>query len=313
MARARARARARRGLLPAASLRNKEMSAAHSDDEVLAVIEAAARAAGALIVASSGRIAVEATKATVQDLVTRADKDAQDLIERAVRAAFPSAAFLGEESVGAGSVASAAALARALEPCSELLFIVDPIDGTANFVHGVPFSCVSIGVARRNELAVAAIFEPYRGEMFTATRGRGALLNGATRLAVSPAPDFRSAMLAYGLGSSPRVAAVMLRAIGAVQEGSRGQRSLGSAALQLAYVAAGRFEAFWECDLSAWDVAAGALLVAEAGGRVGDTRGAPFTLRTRDIVASNGAPDVHDSLLACIKAAGADSASAGAT
>ena len=280
-----------------------------SDEQVLAVIAAAARRAGAVIRASSGRIAVEATKATVQDLVTRADKEAQDLIERAVREAFPGAAFLGEESVGAGSAASAEALERALAPASELLFVVDPIDGTANFVHGVPFSCVSIGVARRNELAVACIYEPYRDELFTAMKGRGAFLNGAARLAVSPEPDFQRAMLAYGLGSSPRVAAVMLRAVGAVQEGSRGQRSLGSAALHLAYVAAGRFTAFWECDLSSWDVAAGALLVAEAGGRVGDTRGAAFTLRTRDIVASNGAEGVHGALLKCIAAAGADSAS----
>jgi myo-inositol-1(or 4)-monophosphatase len=286
-------------------------AASPSDDEVLAVIVAAARAAGAIIRASSGRIAVEATKATVQDLVTKADKECQDLIERAVLAAFPAAAFLGEESVGAGSAASAAALERALAPRSELLFVVDPIDGTANFVHGVPFSCVSIGVARCNELAVACIYEPYRDELFTAVRGRGASLNGA-RMAVSPEPDFSRAMLAYGLGSSPRVAAVMLRAVGAVQEGSRGQRSLGSAALHLAYVAAGRFTAFWETDLSSWDVAAGALLVAEAGGRVGDTRGKPFTLRTRDIVASNGAEGVHGGLLKCIAAAKADNANAAA-
>jgi len=283
-----------------------------TDDEVLAVIVAAARKAGAVVVASSGRIAVEATKATVQDLVTRADKDCQDLIEGAVRAAFPGAAFLGEESVGAGSAASAAALERALEPASDLLFIVDPIDGTANFVHGVPFSCVSIGVARRNELAVACIYEPYRDELFTAVRGRGALLNGAP-ISASKEPSFARAMLAYGLGSSPRVAHVMLRAIGAVQEGSRGQRSLGSAALQLAYVAAGRFDAFFEVDLSSWDVAAGALLVAEAGGRMTDTRGAPFTLRTRDTLASNGAEGVHGGLLRCIADAKADCAPAAQT
>ena len=278
-----------------------------SDDEVLAVISAAARQAGALIRASSGRIAVAATKATAMDLVTAADKECQDMIERAVLAAFPSAAFLGEESVAAGSAASAAALEALLEPPRELLVIVDPIDGTSNFVHGIPFSCVSIGVARRNELAVACVYEPYRDELFTAVRGRGASLNGA-RMAVSPEPDFSRALLAYGLGSSPRVAAVMLRAVAAVQTGSRGQRSLGSAALHLAYVSCGRFTAFWETDLSSWDVSAGALLVQEAGGRVGDTRGAPFTLRTRDIVASNGAEGVHGGLLACIREAHAESA-----
>jgi len=283
-------------------------------ESVLEVCVGAAREAGAIIRAQSGRIAVQATKATSADLVTEADKACQDLIEARIRARFPGAAFLGEESVAAGSTASAAALEAALEPSHDLLFIIDPIDGTTNFVCGIPFSCVSIGVARRNELLVACIYEPYRDELFSAVRGRGAFLRAGAaeplRLAVSPEPDLRKCVLGYGLGSSSRVAAVMLRGIGQLEPLTRGQRSLGSAALQLAYVAAGRLGAFYEVDLSSWDLSAGALLVAEAGGRVTDTRGDPFSLRVRDVLASNGAAEAHAGIVSALAAAGADRAPA---
>lgn len=143
--------------------------------------------------------------------------------------------------------------------------------------------------------------------MFTAIRGCGAFLNGTTRLRVSPEPALGSALFAYGLHSTRRVCRVMVTGLGAMSEVTRGCRSLGSAAAHLAYVAAGRFTGFWELDLSSWDLAAGALLVKEAGGVVTDTRGAPYSLLTRDCLATNGAPDVHGGALKALAAAKAES------
>jgi myo-inositol-1(or 4)-monophosphatase len=136
-------------------------------------------------------------------------------------------------------------------------------------------------------------------------RGQGARLNGAP-IRVSPEADMRRALWAYGLHNTLDVAHVMLKGVRALVDASRGARSFGSAATHLAYVAAGRFTGFTELDLSSWDLAAGSLLVEEAGGRVTDTRGGPFSLLVRDVLASNGASAVHDGALAALAAAGAD-------
>lgn len=169
----------------------------------------------------------------------------------------------------------------------------------------MPFSCVSIGVAHRGTVVVGVVFEPYRNELFTAVRGRGARLNGAA-LAVSADGALSRAFFSYGLNTSRAIAHAMLDGVRAITDVSRGARCLGSAALHLAYVAAGRFTGFWELGLSAWDIAAGSLLVTEAGGAVTDTRGAPYSLLTRDVLATNGAPAVHDGVLAALAAAHAD-------
>jgi myo-inositol-1(or 4)-monophosphatase len=264
----------------------------------------AARQAGALIRARAGNVDVAATKASSMDLVTVVDKECQTVIQGAFADAHPEVSFLGEESVPAGSEASASAIADyASRP--GFLAIVDPIDGTTNFVHSIPFSAVSIGVAYNGIVVVGVIYEPYRDEMFTAIRGQGAFLNGSTRLHVSTETSMGSALFAYGLHNTKHVCQVMIKGLSSMSDVTRGCRSLGSAATHLAYVAAGRFTGFWELDLSSWDLAAGSLLVQEAGGIVTDTRGAPYTLQTRDCLATNGAP-IHDGALAALVAVHAD-------
>ena len=167
-------------------------------ERVLEVAISAARAAGAHILKNSGRIHVKDTKADYKDLVTQTDSECQDIILLAVRAAFgDSHSFLGEEDVPPGKEsASLAILEKISQPCP--LWIVDPIDGTTNFVAGLPLSCVSIGVAEAGTVNVAVIYDPYRDEIFTAIRGQGAKLNGEA-LAVIKLTDIRQALFGWGL------------------------------------------------------------------------------------------------------------------
>jgi myo-inositol-1(or 4)-monophosphatase len=276
---------------------------------ILAVAVSCAREAGGLIRAACGSASVDHTKSNPRDLVTVVDVACQGVIERAVAAAFPSHTVLGEEAVAPGSSASAAALAAALQVSgggSGWLWVCDPLDGTTNFCHGLPLSVVSIGVAHRGVVHVAAIFNPYRDELFTAIRGRGAHLNGAP-LRVAATADLGAALFSVGFHSDERVGATMMRGAAALLPRVRGVRNLGSAALHLAYVAAGRLSGFWELDLNAWDLAAGCLLITEAGGRVADMRGCPYALAVRDIFATCGAPGVHEAGLAVLAAADAAS------
>ena len=281
-----------------------------TDEELLAVALEAARVAGGIILraaqstpggtSSPGASAVS-EKSSHTDLVTVTDKQCQEAIQAIISGAFPAHAFLGEEDVPAGVAAAAAAIAaRAASP---FLWCVDPIDGTTHFVAGLPLCCVSIACAREGRVHAAVVYEPSRGEAFTALRGRGAALNGAP-MRVSGAPSLKSAVVAFGgLGRVPAVAAPSLRGIAALSGRARALRGLGSAALHLAYVAAGRLEACFDMSLSVWDTAAGALLVEEAGGRITNFAGAEFQLQTRDTLASNGA--VHEELRALLSEAGA--------
>ena len=260
---------------------------------VLSVAEAAAREAAAVVAAKVGADVIK-SKASRGDLLTAVDGEVQRLIEGRVRAAFPRHAFLGEESVGAGPEASAAALRAAVGAVdSEWLWIVDPIDGTTNFVQGLPLVGVSIGVARRIagtwDLAVGVIADPFAGELFAATAGGGATLDGAPIRVGSE--ELVDAVVATGFAPTPRSLAPMLRGAAAVGARARALRVLGSAAIMLAWVACGRLSAYFEADLNAWDTAAGALLVREAGGKVSALDdGAPaFDLATRAVLASNAA------------------------
>lgn len=282
--------------------------ASPSAEDLLAIRDLAvslAESAGALILSHSGRrTQVKGTKSGHQDLVTEVDLACQRIIEAGIAARFPSHVVLGEESVAAGAAASTAALAAVA--ASEWLWVIDPLDGTTMFAQDLALSTVSIGVAWRGTVVVGVIHNPYRAETFAATQGGGAWLNGSMRLAVSSAQSMPEALWSYGLGNNPRTAHAMLRGVGAVLDASRGARSLGSAALHLASVAAGRFEGFFELDLASWDVCAGALLVQEAGGRATDMRGGEYTLATRDIYVTCGAPGVHEEGLRCLREAQAD-------
>ena len=187
----------------------------------------------------------------------------------------------------------------------EFRWYVDPLDGTTNFAHGFPQFCVSLGLeqGRRESkpdqdgtLVAAVIYDPMRDELFTAERGQGAWLNGKP-MRVSHTPELAEALLATGFPSRKRHDSPNVHFYQEFTLRSHGVRRAGSAALDLAYVAAGRLEAFWEFNLNPWDTAAGVLLVEEAGGLVTDFSGGNFRLDSREVLASNGV--IHNELVAC--------------
>ncbi|TCZ77685.1 inositol monophosphatase [Paenibacillus albiflavus] len=232
-------------------------------------------------------------KTSTSDLVTEVDKGTETLIRNLIKTHFPTHAILGEEGVGAGSTASAKALQEMIQ--EEYLWIIDPIDGTTNFVHGFPFFCVSIALAHRGEVIVGVVYDPMLDEMFVAEKGKGAYVKGHTTH-VSGEKELSHALVATGFPvdhtvNLPRNMAEISQLVAKV----RNIRSGGSAALHLAYVAAGRLSGFWEHGLSAWDIAAGSLLVQESGGVVTDTEGKPFTLAVRNVIATNG--HIHKAMI----------------
>jgi myo-inositol-1(or 4)-monophosphatase len=223
------------------------------------------------------------------DLVTAADLESQRLILASLRRAFPGDDFKAEED--------AARLTGA-----ERLWLIDPLDGTANYAHGYPVSCVSIGLLRRGKPELGGVFDPFRGELFLAERGKGAALNGR-RLRVSRARRVADSLLitgfAYDRAERPDFYLARFKAF---LTRSHDVRRSGSAALDLAWIAAGRADGFWEFGLNPWDVAAGWLLVEEAGGRVTDFDGKawrdPAALGARTL-ATNGR--VHAEMLRVLK------------
>ena len=239
------------------------------------------------------------TKANARDLLTEVDPEVQRIIESSVADAFPTHGFLGEESVPGGWEAGSAAIARLLDTGPDWLWVVDPIDGTTNFVHGMPLSAISIGVAYKGELQVGVIMDPFAGEIFSACLGGGAHCNFAP-MRVGEERTGEEAVVVTGYGATAESADAMLKGMKALTDlPVRSVRMLGSAAIMLAWVAAGRLTAYFECDLNAWDTAAGALLVREAGGKMTDlVTGDDYDLKTRAIVASNGA--THDELRKCL-------------
>lgn len=224
------------------------------------------------------------------DLVTVADRTVEKLIRARLGETFPEHGIYGEEG-------TRDRLERALR------WYVDPLDGTTNFAHGFPQFCVSMGLEQRaagmkadedGTLMAAVIYDPLRDELFAAERGRGARLNGKP-LRVSRTPELGEALVATGFPSRKRHDSPNIHFYQEFTLRSHGVRRAGSAALDLAYVAAGRMDAFWEFNLNPWDTAAGILLVEEAGGRVTDFSGNHFRLDSREILASNGL--IHEELL----------------
>lgn len=231
-------------------------------------------------------------KYSSHDLVTEVDKGSEKLIRKLILTHFPDHSFLGEEGVNPGP----AAAAKALQEVSgeEYVWIVDPVDGTTNFVHGFPFFTVSIALAHKGEVIVGVVYDPLRDELFVAEKGKGAYVRGK-KLTVSTELKLTESLIASGFPADHQLSLpANLKGIQAIAPKVRNIRVAGSAALHLAYVAAGRLSGFWELGLSAWDIAAGSLLVQEAGGQVTDTAGNPFTLAVRNVLASNG--HIHDEL-----------------
>ena len=217
----------------------------------------------------------------IVDPVTAADREAEAAIVEALGTHRGSDAIMAEE--GGGTIGA------------DRIWIIDPLDGTVNFVHGVPHVAVSIALFEARKPLVGVIHDVYRGDVYAAGRGTGATLNGKP-ISVSSTPDLGAGLIAPGFPydrreRADRYAADVAKALREV----RGLRRMGAAALDLAYVAAGRFDGYWERNLAPWDVAAGVLLVIEAGGRVTDLSGAEFGIDGFDsILATNGA--IHDRL-----------------
>lgn len=222
------------------------------------------------------------------DLVTVADKTAEDAINRIILETYGDHQILGEESGLTGKV-----------PASGYKWLVDPLDGTTNFAHGVPLFSVSIAVEKDGELVAAGVFNPYIKEKFLAEKGGGATFNG-DKIRVSEKSRLSEALLISGFPYDRRERmAHYLKAWDLMLMKGQGMLRLGSAAIDLCYVACGRVEGYWEENLQPWDTAAGTLIVREAGGRVSDFEGKEFGIYDRRLFASNGV--VHEECLAVLR------------
>ena len=236
----------------------------------------AAREAGQYLKENVGRArAIETKKGEERNLVSEIDKGSEARIISLIKSRYPGHDILAEESGGAATSGT-------------YRWIIDPLDGTTNFLHGVPIFCVSIGVEYNGEIVAGVVYDPNLDELFTAERGGGAFLNGR-RLSVSSTGEMIRSLLVtgfpYDIAQNPHHAVEHFRNF---LMAASGIRRLGSAALDLCYVAAGRFDGYWEVHLQPWDMAAGKLLVEEAGGRTTDFTGAPARVHGKQIVASNG-------------------------
>lgn len=252
----------------------------------------AALRAGQIIVRAFDRVdTLTVEQKRKNDLVSEVDRNAEAAIIDILHKAYPSHGILAEES---GVV---------FEDRGDGTWIIDPLDGTLNFLHGIPHFAVSIAFQHRGQLEHGVIVDPIRNEEFIASRGQGARLNGK-RVRVTDTRTLQHAVLATGIppGEVERGLEGYLRTFAAFTGTARSVRRAGSAALDLAYVAAGRFDGFWEPGLSAWDIAAGALMVIEAGGLVSDLSGGGRWLESGNVLAAN--PRIHRAMREVIRAPG---------
>jgi len=234
----------------------------------------AAREAGSVLMREFDRPRKITYKGEV-DIVTEADRRSEAAIVTRLRTNFPKHNVVAEEGGGHQSE-------------SAFRWYVDPLDGTTNFAHGYPCFCVSIGLVEKDDLVAGVVYNPVDGELFTAVKGEGAYLN-QKRIQVSTVPTLGTGLLATGFPSFKRAENPNIEYYWQFTLASHGVRRDGSAALDLAYVACGRFDGFWEFGLKPWDTAAGILLVREAGGRVTDFAGRPYAPGGTELLASNGA------------------------
>jgi len=246
----------------------------------------AARRAGSIITRASEDIgSLTINDKSYNDFVTEVDLASETEIIRVLKASYPDHAFLGEET--------------GLSHQADNIWIIDPLDGTTNFLHGFPQYCISIALEEKGEITQAVIYDPNRNDLFTATKGQGAYLN-QRRMRVSNKSKLKESILGTGFPFRDfQHLPVYLKIFEEVVRGTSGVRRPGSAALDLAYVAAGWFDGFFEINLSKWDIAAGGLLVTEAGGIVSDFSEKDGWLESGNIVATN--PKIYDPLIKIIQ------------
>jgi myo-inositol-1(or 4)-monophosphatase len=244
--------------------------------------------AGAMQLAGADNLRIE--KKGAIDLVTQIDREVEEMFRALIARRFPGHVVLAEEFAVRGDRHTAA----------EFCWVFDPVDGTTNYAHGLPIFCSACSLEQHGQPIVAAIYDPSRRELFTAERGVGAWLNGAP-LRVSSADALIDSLLCTGFPYNVQTdSGYLMGLFDDFLRRARAVRRLGSAAIDLAYVAAGRFDGFWEVRLNPWDISAGALIIEEAGGRVSTLSGAPFDSRLGEIVATNNR--IHDQMLDVIRA-----------
>jgi myo-inositol-1(or 4)-monophosphatase len=260
----------------------------------LAKAAQAARAAGAELLRQRGRFAIREKGRF--DLVTDADVAAQRLIQEILASAFPGDGFMGEEgrAVTVRERTPDRFPAGSAQP-NQPVWVVDPLDGTTNYVHDNPSFAVSIGLVINDEPALGVIYDPSRDELFRAARGLGASLNGRP-IRCSDVESLAAALLTVGFPADVRGHDAVFAAWRWFGEQTQGLRRTGSSALNMAYIAAGRFDGFFAFQICPWDVAAGMVIIAEAGGRISRADGRPYHVHSGDlIVTSNGR--LHDAML----------------
>jgi myo-inositol-1(or 4)-monophosphatase len=246
----------------------------------------AARRGGRLVASLLGKTAVE-QKGSSYNLITEADRKAEELIAAFLLSETPGCALLGEEEHRNGKL------------MADRLWIIDPLDGTTNFAHAIPHFGISIAYAEKGAVAAAAVYDPMRDELFAASAGRGARCNGQ-RIQVSKSSRLPQSLIATGFYYDRGITMEKtLRALHRLyREDIRCMRRMGAASLDLAWLACGRFDGYFEYTLSPWDFAAGLLVVLEAGGRASGPDGSPADLSSGGLICSNGL--IHERLLACV-------------
>ena len=245
-----------------------------------------ARAAGGLLLEKYGRITA-VTKKGDYNLVTEADLASEAMIIERIKSHYPRQTILAEESGEAVVV----------DGDSRWKWIIDPLDGTTNFAHGYPCFCVTMALEHEGELVIGVTYDPTRNELFTAEKGQGASLNFKP-IHVSSTDKLSDALVVTGFPYDFKEKSDFARHLHSFLIASRGVRRDGSAAIDMAYVACGRYDGFWEEGLNPWDVAAGVLMIAEAGGRVTNYDGTPLSIYDPPICTSNGV--IHEEMLAVL-------------
>ncbi len=243
---------------------------------VINIFEKAARKAGKILTRDFGEIEnLQIKSKGVGDFVTNTDLKVEKKLIETLQYYYPNAIFLTEEQENKGDIEN-----------QQEAIVIDPIDGTSNFIHGIPFLAIIIGRIVNNEITDGIVYNPILNDFFWASKGKGAWCNNK-RLRVSKRERLTDCLIGTGIPFGKRIYENYLKQINSISKNTAGIRRLGSAGIDLAYVAAGKFDGFWEQNLNLWDVSAGVLLVKEAGGKVSKIDGKDWSIKSKDILASN--------------------------